>query len=190
MTTTATPFGMRPVQHMTGSIRPRVANGLIASGYASSIYKYGPVTMQTTGLLAAATTAQDFIGALAGVEYTDPNGYYRISKYWPANTTYQAGSCTVAFWDDPSLIYEMQANGSITQTAIGDQSDFVNPGAGSTVTGESTAALNSTLAGAGVQGQLRILGLVPLDGNAWGDAYTMVTVQIARHQYVTSKVAI
>jgi hypothetical protein len=58
------------------------------------------------------------------------------------------------------------------------------------VTGLSNCSINHTLAGAGAQKQLRIMDLAPYPDNAWGDTYTIVRVQIARHQYVSNKVAI
>ena len=78
----------------------------------------------------------------------------------------------------------------LVQTAVGDQADFVNPGTGSATTGLGTCAISSTLAGAGVQAQLRIVGFSLAPDNAPGDAYTVVQAQIARQQYVSNKVAI
>jgi len=42
------------------------------------------------------------------------------------------------------------------------------------------------LAGSSAVGDMRIIGLYPGVDNAWGDAYTVVQVQISRSQYVAT----
>ena len=44
------------------------------------------------------------------------------------------------------------------------------------------ATLVATPLSTGTQGQVQILDVAPYPGNAWGDAYTIVRVQIARRQ--------
>lgn len=186
MSATLAPFGFRPADHPTGNARAKPYT--IASAYGTAIYKYSPVILNTNGTITIGTTAADLIGVFAGVEYTDSTGKPTWSNYWPASTT--ATNITAYVWDDPDLIYDVQANGSVAQTAVGDQADVVNPGNGSTSTGLSSAALNSTLAGAGVQAQFRIVGFNRDPNNAIGDTYTVVQVQLARSQFVANKVAI
>lgn len=186
MSATLAPFGFRPADNPTGSSRAKPYT--IATGYGTALYKYAPVILNTNGTITAGTTAADLLGVFAGVEYTDSTGKPTYSNFWPASTT--ATLITAYVWDDPDLLYDVQANGSIAQTAIGDQSDVVNPTTGSTSTGLSSAALNSTLAGAGVQGQFRITGFNLDVGNSIGDTYTVVQVTNARSQYVSNKVAI
>ena len=125
-----------------------------------------------------------------GVEFTDTTGRRRVSNYWPASTAYQTGSCIAYVWDDPLVVYEMQAAGSLTQASIGEQFDITNATAGSNVTGLSQCTLGTTAAGAGNSKQMRVVNLAPFPGNAWGDAYTVVQVQIAEHQYVADRGAI
>jgi hypothetical protein len=87
-------------------------------------------------------------------------------------------------------VYDIQCDGSLAQTAIGDQANFSNIAAGSTTTGLSAATISSSLAGAGNAAQLRIIGLYNGVDNAWGDAYTTVQVQINQSQYQASVNAI
>lgn len=186
MSATSAPFGMRPAYHPTGLERASVYP--IGSGYASAIYKGSPVILNTDGTLNIGTTNADILGVFDGVEYTDSTGKPSRSNFWTAS---QAATNVVAYvWDNPQTVFDIQSSGSVASTAVGDQADFVNPGTGSTGTGLSTAQINATLKGAGVQGQLRIVGLSPYADNAWGDSYTTVQVQIARHQYVANKTAI
>jgi len=185
---TLAPFGLRPAYHPTGLERAKAYT--IASAYATAIFKGDPVILNTNGTITIGTAAADILGVFDGVEYIDATGKPTYSNFWPAAQAVFSGSVPTAYvWDDPDIVYDVQANGSVAQTAIGDQADVVM-GAGSTQTGLSTTALNSTLAGAGVQAQLRIVGFNLDPGNSVGDTYTVVQVKIARHQYIANKVAI
>ena len=126
--------------------------------------------------------ADAFAGAFAGVEWTDTTGRRRVSNYWPANTAYQTGSCVAYFYNQADIVYEIQADGSVAQTAVGLDANFSNFAAGSNVTGLSQATLVATPLSTGTQGQVQILNIAPYPGNAWGDAYTIVQVQMARRQ--------
>lgn len=193
MSTTSAPFGLNPIRHINGKFipSPRALSDGIASAYGSSIYYGSPVILNTNGTLTIGTTAADIIGVFAGCYYVPTaGGMMQYSPNWVASTTYVAGTMTALFWEDPGIIYEIQSNGSIAATAVGDQADFVNPGNGNATLGISNAAISSSLAGAGVQAQLRIVGLSQKINNTWGDTYTIVETMIARHQYISNKVAI
>ena len=190
MSATSAPFGMRPAFHPSGLDRARAYADGIVSGYGSDILKGQPVKLVTAGVIQPAASGDAFLGAFDGVEWTDTTGRRRISNYWPASTAYQAGSCIAYVWDDPLVVYEMQADGSLTQAAIGDQYNITNATAGSNVTGLSQCTLGTTGAGAGFNKQMRVVNLAPYPGNAWGDAYTIVQCQIAEHQYVANAAAI
>lgn len=185
MSATSAPFGFRPVYHPSGLDRAK--NYTIASAYGTAIYKGDPVILNTNGTVTIGTAAADLLGHFDGVEYTDSTGKPTWSNYWPAATV--ATEITAWVWDDQDIVYDVQSSGSIAATAVGDQAD-VNNISGSSSTGLSTSTLNSTLAGAGSQGQYRILGLSPYPDNAWGDAYTIVRVQLARSQFIANKVAV
>ena len=186
MSATNAPFGLRPAFHPSGLDRAQaLANG-IASGYGTDLLKGAPVALNTSGNLILATAGQAFQGAFAGVEWTDTTGRRRVSNYWPASTAYQTGSCVAYFYNDPQIVYEVQADGSLAQTSIGDQANFSNASAGSTTTGLSQCTLSTSLAGTSAVGDFRIVDLAPYPDNAWGDAYTIVRVQISRSQYVAT----
>jgi hypothetical protein len=191
MSTTSAPFGLRPAFHPSGLDRAQaLANG-IASGYASNIFKGQPITYsQGTGVIVPVTGTEAFSGAFAGVEWTDVTGRRHVSNFWPANTAYQTGSCIAYFYNDEKIVYEIQADGVVAQTAIGNEANFSNLTAGSTFTGLSQATVSATLVGTGVQGQVRIVDIAPYPGNAWGDAYPIVRVTVAESQFVAPTVAI
>lgn len=193
MSTTSAPFGLNPIRHINGKFipAPRAIKDGIASGYASNIFFGSPVKLATTGVLQIASTNEDIIGVFAGYQAVPTaSSLLTPQKNWVANSAYLAGTLVAYVWDDPDIIYKIQADEAVAATAVGDQADFVNPGSGNATTGLSTAGIDGTLKGAGVQGQLRILGLAEDINNAWGDAYTTVEVQIARHQYVSNKTAV
>jgi hypothetical protein len=192
MSATSAPFGLRPAFHPSGLDRAAaLANGIqavstsgnVSAGYASNILKGQPVKMNTAGYVEVATSGDAFLGAFAGVEWTDATGRRRVSNYWPANESFQVGSVVAYFYQDANIVYEIQAAGSLTQAAIGDEFDITNETAGSTTTGLSQATLGTTAAGSGNAKQMRVIALAPYPDNAWGDAYTIVRAVISESQY-------
>jgi hypothetical protein len=197
MSATSAPFGLRPAFHPSGLDRAQALAGGIVSGYASNILKGQPVQYGTTansgtlGTIIAAGTSGAWSGAFAGVQWTDTTGRARVSNYWPANTAYTAGTCTAYFYNDQNIVYEIQADGSMAQTTIGNEYNFTNVTAGSTTTGLSQATLGSaTAVGNGSQGQMRVVDVAPYPGNDWGDAYTIVRVVNANSQFFGAVTAI
>jgi len=176
-----------------------------------SFFQYQPVALTASGQLsiaaqaAASSTAGRVYGVFDGVEYTTAEGRRTVGKN-ASKTTLDAASAIV-FWifQDPALVYEIQVNGSVTTAAIGTQYNF-DTTTGSTVTdgyvigtggaGFSTTALLATAVAAGAQGQVRVVGLgreaaYPAGNtNAWGDAYTIVQVQIANNMFAAASVSI
>ena len=192
MSATSAPFGLRPAYHPSGLDRAfALANGIqavstsgnVSAGYANNIFKGQPVKMNTAGWIEVASTGDPFLGAFAGVEWTDATGRRRVSNFWPANESFQVGSVVAYFYQDANIVYEIQAAGSLTQAAIGDEFDITNETAGSTTTGLSQATLGTTAAGSGNAKQMRVIDLAPYPDNAWGDAYTIVRAVISESQY-------
>ena len=221
MSTTFKPFGMKPVYHPSGLDRsvPFVGtNSFVTgtSGYSApyslnsgeTFFQYTPVGLTASGQLAiaaASVATSPVYGVFDGVEYTTAEGRRTLGK--SASKTTLDAATDIVFWifQDPSLVYEIQVNGSATSAAIGSQYNFSGT-AGSTTTdgytigvggaGFSTTALASTEVGTGVQGQVRVVGLgrevaYPTgELNAWGDAYTIVQVQIANNSFAAPKTSL
>jgi hypothetical protein len=184
MSATSAPFGFRPAYNPTGDSRDKLYT--IASAYGTQINEGMPVILNTNGTIVAGTAAADLLGVFSGCEYVDALGKPNVSNFWPAAQV----ATFIKAWviDDPDCVYEVQADGSVAQTAIGDQADVTNVTAATN--GRSQATLSSTLAGVGVQAQFRIVGFGQALDNTPGDAFTVVQVKIARHQFVANKVAI
>lgn len=193
MSATLQPFGLRPVwapgQYTSAK---RYDNG-IASGYASAILEYQPVALNSSGQIVIATAGSaDWLGSFAGVTYFDTSGVPHSLNQWIAGTTYQANTpMWVWVYDDPTQVFQIQCDGSLAQS-VGGQLNFTaaNIAAGSTTVGLSQATAQASSLTTSGQGQLRITDLDLSIGNAWADAYTIVQVQNARHQFVSNKVAV
>jgi hypothetical protein len=178
----------------------------LSSGQA--FYQYTPVSLTASGQLtiaaASATggSAGTVYGVFDGVEFTDSQGRRSVSK-WASKLTLDA-STEIVFWifADPALVYEAQVSGSATTAYIGRQYDFSTATGFTTASGTaignggagfSTTALAASPVATTVQGQMRVVGLgrevaFPAgETNAWGDAYTIVQVQIANNTFVAPK---
>jgi len=182
MSSTSAPFGLRTAYSPSGTIREFA--GTILSGYAADLYTGQPVKMGTDGTLQAAAAGDAFVGAFAGCQYL-PTGAQRpvISPSWPANT---GATDIIAYYSmDPYLVYEIQADGSIAQTNIGNQANFASA-ASSNGLGYSVATLGTGTITTSSNAQMRIIGIANGIDNAASDAYTVVQVQISKHQYVAT----
>ncbi len=195
MSATSAPFGLRPAFHPTGLDRAQALAGGITSGYGTAILKgqavqYSPNAGVILPVLDTTTNSGLVSGAFAGVEWTDTTGRRRVSNYWPASTTYIAGSCIAYFYNDQQIVYEIQTDATMAQTAIGNEANLSNFTAGSTTTGLSQMTLSASLVGSGSTGQFRIVDIAPYADNAWGDPYVIVRVQVSNPQFVAAKAAI
>ena len=209
MSSTSAPFGLRPSFFPTGLERAQCLQNGITSGYNANIFKQQPVayvsaanvgsTGSANGTIIAAqtttgsSTSQQYAvaGSFQGCEFTDTTGRRRVSNYWPAGTTVQANSITNAyFYNDLNIIYDIQADGSMAQTSIGGEYYFTNITAGNSTTGLSQATLGaSTAVTNGQQAQMRVVDLGQGVDNAWGDAYTVVRVQLTNTNFYGQYVA-
>jgi hypothetical protein len=191
MSATSAPFGLRPAFHPSGLDRAQaLANGIqavstsgnVSAGYATTILKGQPVKMNTAGYIEVAAAGDSFLGAFAGVEWTDSTGRRRVSNYWPANESFLVGSVVAYFYSDPNIVYEIQTDGTVAQSVIGGEADLSNTTAGSTTTGLSQATLSNSVAGSGTA-QMRIIDIAPYPDNAWGDSFVIVRATIAEYQF-------
>ena len=213
MSATFQPFGLKPVYHPSGLDRavPFVGTNTFVPGTSysapyslssgQSFYEFQPVAITSSGQLTIANqtaSSGKVYGVFNGVEYTNSDGRRSVAKY--AALTTLAAATNIVFWifSDPAIVYEIQCNGSVTSAAIGTEYNF-DTTTGSTVTdgyaigvggaGFSTTALLATAVGTGNQGQVRVVGLgreaaYPAGNtNQWGDAYTIVQVQISNNTF-------
>jgi hypothetical protein len=220
MSTTFKPFGLKPVYHPSGLDRavPFVGTNSFVAGTSysapyslttgQSFFQYQPVGLTASGQLTIAATAaatSPVYGVFDGVEYTTAEGRRTLGKNASKATLDAASSIVFWIFQDPSLVYEAQVQGSATTAAIGTQYNFSAATGYTTADGYvigvggagfSTTALNATAVASGAQGQVRVVGLgrevaYPTgELNAWGDAFTIVQVQIANNSFVAPKVSV
>lgn len=220
MSTTFRPFGLKPVYHPSGLDRsvPFAGTNSFVTGVTytapyslttgQSFYQYQPVGITSSGQLTIAATAaatSPVYGVFDGVEYTTAEGRRTLGKN-ASKATLDAATAIV-FWifADPSLVYEAQVQGSATSAAIGSEYNFSAASGYTTADGYvigtggagfSTTALAASAVASGAQGQVRVVGLgrevaYPAgELNNWGDAYTIVQVQIANNTFTAPKVSV
>jgi len=220
MSTTYQPFGLKPAYHPSGLDRATQFVGTNSFAAATdntynapyglttgqAFYQYQPVGINSSGQLVPAATlaaTNRMFGVFDGVEFTDSQGRRSVAK-WASKATLDA-STQIIFWvfSDPALVYEAQVNGSVATTAIGQEYNFDatnNPTVGYSIgnggAGFSQTALAATSVALGAQGQVKVVGLgreaaFPAgQTNAWGDAYTIVQVQVANSQLVAPSISV
>ena len=201
MASTLAPYGLRPInllggQGYAGSTRLYA----IPASYAVNIQYGDPViitnTGSTRGYLArfnATTTATTvtstgggfgFVGVFVGCTYTDPTyGKVFRQNYTSGNTATDIQGYVV---DDPDALFQIQADNTLAQTALGCNAALIQ-----TVAGNSGANINS---GVALQASsiattatlpVRIVDFVNSTTSAIGDAYTDVIVRINTHFHRT-----
>jgi hypothetical protein len=220
MSTTLRPFGMKPIFHPSGLDRavPFAGTNTFVTGSTytapyslsagQSFFQYQPVGITSSGQLTIAATAaatSPVYGVFDGVEYTTAEGRRTVGKNASKATLDAASSIVFWIFQDPSLVYEIQAAGSVTSAAIGSQYNF-SAGTNQTTAdgytigvggaGFSTTALAASAVASGAQGQVRVVGLgreVSFPSgelNAWGDTYTIVQVEISNNTFRAPKVSV
>ena len=179
------PFGFRPV----GELGSNIQNGgtskyEIADNYGTAIYK-GDIVQMAGGYVTVGTaTSTDNLGIFNGCFYQDPTTQKPTwSNYYPGSITVTQGTIDAYVYDDPNTLFEIQANGIIAQDKVGRNADIVYA-VGNTINGQSKTEMNSTVSGAGVAAQLRIVRISEDPDNsdiAATDANWIV--RINEHQY-------
>lgn len=177
---TNSPYGLKPVRHMSGGEICSNAYPITAST-AGAIYKGDPVIGVSDGSITVATDgAAACMGVFSGCEYDDVSGQHHFSPNWPALTT--ATNVVGYVYDDPNIIYQIQSDA--TGVALGDinQAADYDVVAGSSLTGVSATNLDCSAGLGSTDKNLRILRLVNDGVNAAG-AYAQVEVVFSEHAF-------
>lgn len=193
MATTAAPYGLRPINLIGGQVFAGSTRQIpIASGESTNIF-FGDVVAidATNGTIVKVTNvgsnADQFpagvVGVFLGCTYTDPTLKYKLnSQYWPASTV--ASDAMAYVCDDPDTLFQIQANGSVAQTALGANFPIIQT-AGSTTTGDSKIALNAAGGNTTSTIAFRLVDFVNGPFSTVGDAYTdcIVKFNFGIHSY-------
>ena len=155
------PFGLRP--HNKIGSTPN-GNGLTpykiqipgVAGSSSAIYQGDMVIPLTNGLVdvsAADGGSVAILGVMAGCEYIALDGTPTFSNHYPGTSTLKSGTeATVFVYDDPTQVYEVQCDATLTNLATATaliHSNAEGAGFGSeTANGISSGELSVASAGA------------------------------------------
>ena len=196
MALTLAPYGLRPLNLLGGqSYAGSTRLYAIPASYAVNIQFGDPVvvtnTGSTRGTLArfnATTTATTvtstgggfgFVGVFLGCTFTDPI-YGRVFRqnYGASNPATDIQAYVV---DDPDALFQIQADNTLGQTALGCNASLIQTVAGSAgVNINSGVALQASSIGTANTLPLRIVDFVTI-----GDAFTDVIVRINTHFHRT-----
>jgi len=174
MATTAAPHGARPVSttSASGSFTGKVQHLSIASEYGTSIFNGDFVKMVAGGTIEkdTGTATLTTIGIFMGCKYTDPTTkQMTFSQYWPASTV--ATDAMAYVLSDPDVVFLMQADGAIAQTALGSNFDVIQT-AGTTAIGNSKNAVDADSTATTNTLPLRIYDFYDGPNSTIGDAFT------------------
>jgi hypothetical protein len=134
-------FGLKPVGKIGGGTWSQGMNRYrIATTYGTSIFTGDLVKQVTGGGIERAAAGEDpVLGVFNGVSYVDSDGKQQYKAYWPAST---AGTNIFAkVFDDPDIIYEIQADAAFPIADLFGNFDTVDTAAGNTVSGVSGVEL-------------------------------------------------
>ena len=187
MATTASPYGLKAVNHIGGTPYAGSTRLLpIASGYATNIYNGSVVAIVAAGTVEIVTdlgnNADAFpagvVGVFVGCTYTDPNlGTVVFRNNWPTGTV--ADDAQAYIVDDPDVIFMAQADGAVTQADLGQNTNFAavqSTTTGDTTTGNSNSAVSSTTAATNTIA-FRIVDFVDSPTSTVGDAFTDLLIK-------------
>jgi hypothetical protein len=197
MATTATPYGLRPINEVSGLPYAGATRKLpIASGFGTNIFYGSVVVIAANGTIQLMTdvgsAADPFpagtIGVFMGCSYTDAVMGFVNRQFWPASQV--AGDALAFIVDDPDVAFQVQGDNTMAQATLGMNAPLSNVQSGttgSTATGNSNVALDATTAATtGIA--FRVVDFIDAPGSAVGDAFTDVVVKFnpGSHSYTSN----
>ena len=173
MATSATPYGFRPIGLLgSGTWSDSIRHISIASAYDTQIFYGDAVKLVSSGTIEkdAGTTTMTPCGIFVGCRYTDPNtSQLTFAQQWTASLV--ASDAFAYVVDDPDVVWQVQADGTLAQTALGNNI-AVTQTAGSTAIGTSKNSVTISTIATTKTLPLRIIGFVDGPNSAVGDAFT------------------
>jgi|TARA_R110000744_G_scaffold321446_1_gene427540 hypothetical protein len=155
------------------------SNGLtsypVASG-AGAMYTGTPVRLSGGSLVPLVTSTEMPIGTFQGCSYVE-NGEQKFKAYYSGVS---ATNIVGLVNDNPQQTYIISSDTTVAAGIVGKNVAATNIAAGSTFTGRSTITALTTAGSVGTSaaGLFRVIGVVDEPGNAVGDPYTRLEVQM------------
>jgi hypothetical protein len=175
MSTTATPYGFRPLGLLGGGDWSNSIRHIkMTNSYGTSIFYGDVVKVVATGTVEkdSGTTTMTPVGIFVGCSYTDPGSSQpTYSQMWTASTS--ATDIMAYVVDDPNIVFQGQGDATLAQTALGNNVAVVQT-AGSTSIGTSKNAIDSSTIAATKTLPVRILGFIDGPNATVGDSFTDV----------------
>jgi len=194
MAATASPYGLRPVNRVDGMPYAGATQEFLINpaGTATNIFNGSIVAIDTNGYVVLMTatgadaTTNAFpagtIGVFVGCQYINAQGQVINSQYYPSGTTGVVKAYVVT---DSNVVFQGQLDGSGTQAVLGANTFLAaaqSTSTGSTRTGNSTVALESTVQTAAAA--FRIVGFASTPGDAFTDV--LVKFNPGQHSYLNA----
>jgi len=197
MSMTNSPYGLRAVNRNDGMPYAGATSQFLINpaSTGTNIFNGQVVIIDANGYIALSTaTGADLTtnnlggntlgawGVFVGCSYINAQGQQIYSQYYPSGTT---GVVTAYVITDPQVTFQAQLDGQVTQAALGANTFFAavqSTSTGSTQTGNSTSALESTVVTTAAA--FKIIGFAsPLT-----DTYTEVLVKFnpGAHAYTNA----
>jgi len=191
MASTSSGYGLVPVKKVGATSNNHGQESFLIdpSGVSQNIGYGSVVSITAAGYLQLApgtgadATTNNFgganvgaIGIFVGCEYVNSEGQLIFGQYYPSGTE----NATAFVVTDPNVVFQVQANGALAQTNLGQNIDFnaaqnattsVN-----TTTGKSNMQVDAAAVGTATAG-FKIVGFSDRPGSTIGDAYTDVLVK-------------
>ena len=183
-------YGLRALGNLSATGAQKQYGYTIDDNQSGIIYQGDLVTVVAGFLVKfAPQTHVSSVGVFNGCFYNDPTTQKPTWKnYYPGSINITSGSIVASVIDDPSQLFTIQVNGTMTQAAIGNNADVSQSTTGSTITGVSNMTLDFNTQATTAALNLKIVGLFETPNNALG-ANAQVVVKINEHRYGSPGVA-
>ena len=192
-------FGLRPVGKLgssinnSGTTKYRIADNQAGAIYKGDIVFVGDGSDAGTGV----TPAAGYIGPVAagnicsvgvfnGCFYIDPTSKKPTwSNYYPGSINITVGTIDAFVYDDPNMLFEVQASGTLTYATVVNNNIDILYGAGSTVNGQSKTELASAITASGATDMLVVVGISEdPENNDAASANSNWIVRFNEHRYL------
>jgi hypothetical protein len=184
------PSGFKVAKHLTGGNANKLGRYHIVAALAANIYRGDVVVPVNTSKRITRPSAgtERPIGVFDGCFFIAADGEPCYRPKWTSGQTVQSGSVPDAFvYDDPNIVFEVQADEDIEAADIGAFADYTI-GTGNDFTCVSGDELDSSSFGSGTT--LKLLDYVRRPDNALGENFTKCLVAFAIHYHRGAMTAI
>lgn len=180
------PFGLRPVMafgtHGNGIRQYAAPNGANCPDLAVGT----PVGLNAGVVVSTSGGTGPIIGACAGFQWVDPTSKQPfIRPYLPADTSSGGfidgdNRPQVYVYDNPDLIFMIQADASVTAGDVGLNFNVTATAADAndSLYGISRFALDASTRTSAVTGAVKVVGIARIPDNALGDPFPVVLVRM------------